>query len=63
MKQYEIELKGCDDITRFNIELSYTEALLIKRLSVLSEKASSCICMPKLEIHKVVITKPPVVST
>jgi hypothetical protein len=50
MKRYEISLNGCDDITRFNIELTEEEFNLINRIRDLSHEHSSYSCMPTMEI-------------
>jgi hypothetical protein len=48
---YEITLKGCDDETRFTVELTEPEKTLIDRISELSILTSHYECMPKMHIR------------
>lgn len=52
LKTYTISLNGCDDSTRFSIDLLDSEYKLVQRLSEMSKKASTSKCMPKLEIQE-----------
>jgi hypothetical protein len=52
VKTYTISLKGCDDTTRFSIDLLDSEYKLVQKLSELSKKTGTSQCMPKLEIQE-----------
>lgn len=52
-KNYYITLIGCDDITRFQIELSNEELELVKKLCRKSEETSEYICMPTMKVEEV----------
>ena len=52
-KNYFITLIGCDDITRFQMELSNEELELVKKLCQKSEETSVYICMPTMEVEEV----------
>ena len=52
-KSYFITLRGCDDMTRFQIELSNEELELVKKLCQKSEETSEYICMPIMEVEEV----------
>lgn len=49
-KRYEIELRGCDDSTFFQIGLTDKEHTLLKRISDKSKQLSKYDCMPQLFI-------------
>lgn len=53
MKTYEICLMGCDDETRFNMELTDTELELVQRICKLSEETSDYGCMPTMTCEEV----------
>ena len=52
-KNYRLGLHGCDDSTKFNIELTDTEFKLIARISYESARVSTYGCMPTLRIVEV----------
>ena len=52
VKTYTITLAGCDDSTRFSIDLMDSEYKLVQNLSELSKTKSTSKCMPKLEIQE-----------
>lgn len=45
-KKYHIELIGCDDTTRFDMELTPKEAKFLSQICDLSEEYSTYQCMP-----------------
>jgi hypothetical protein len=49
---YEITLKGCDDVTKFTIELTEQEKTLVDRISKLSILTSDYQCMPTMHIKE-----------
>lgn len=51
-KNYFITLIGCDDITRFQMELSNEELELVKKLCQKSEETSEYVCMPTMEVEE-----------
>lgn len=51
-KNYFITLIGCDDITRFQMELSNEELDLVKKLCRKSKETSEYICMPTMEVEE-----------
>ena len=53
MKNYTITLLGCDDITRFNMDLTNEEVDLLNRVCKLSKETSEYGCMPTMEIELV----------
>lgn len=48
---YKIGIHGCDDTYLF-VDLTVEEAALMERLAALSEKESTCVCMPTLAVEK-----------
>lgn len=52
-KKYFITLIGCDDITRFQIELSNEELELVKKLCRKSKETSEYGCMPTMEVEEI----------
>ena len=52
-KNYFITLRGCDDMTRFRMELSNEELEFVKKLCQKSEETSTYICMPIMEVEEV----------
>lgn len=52
LKTYTISLKGCDDITRFSIDLTDLEYKLVETLSQVSQEKSTSQCMPKLLVQE-----------
>lgn len=50
LKTYNIYLIGCDDETKFSMELTEKEADLVKKIEKLSKETSTYGCMPVLEI-------------
>ena len=52
-KKYQIDLEGCDDTTRFFIELDENEKKLVEEISRLSIETSTYGCMPTLSIYEV----------
>ena len=52
-KSYFITLRGCDDMTRFRIELSNEELEFVKKLCKKSEETSTYICMPIMEVEEI----------
>lgn len=48
--RYEIALKGCDDVTRFAIDATPSEAAFMARLEELANEASEYSCMPRMEV-------------
>jgi len=51
--KYMIKLMGCDDTTRFEMELSDEQVAVVQQMADLSKKTSECGCMPVLEFEKV----------
>lgn len=51
-KSYVIELIGCDDTTRFLMELNEKEFKLIEKISKISKETSSYGCMPTLVVEE-----------
>lgn len=51
MKKYLIENNGCDDTTRFEIELGELELATIIRFIKANNKASKNQCQPKIDIY------------
>lgn len=52
-KKYVICLRGCDDITEFEIELDEKELELVNKISELSLQTSTYGCMPDLTLSEV----------
>ena len=52
-KNYFITLIGCDDITRFQMELSNEELELVKKICQKSEETSEYSCMPTMEVEEI----------
>jgi hypothetical protein len=48
VKAYEIKLSGCDDSTRFVMDLDDAEAALLERVAARSQEASSYGCEPRM---------------
>lgn len=51
MKKYLIENNGCDDTTRFEIELGELELATIIRFIKANNKASKYQCQPEIDIY------------
>lgn len=51
MKKYLIENSGCDDTTRFEIELGELELATVIRFIKANNKASKCQCQPEIDIY------------
>lgn len=51
-EKYKIHLIGCDDTTRFYMELEPEEAALLDKVAYISQETSTCVCMPKMKIFK-----------
>ena len=52
-KKYEIILNGCDDSTKFEMELTNEEFELLKKVSAKSNEASEYCCMPRMYVCEV----------
>ena len=52
-KKYEIILDGCDDSTKFEMELTNEEFELLKKVSAKSNEASEYCCMPRMYLYEV----------
>ena len=52
-KKYEIVLDGCDDSTKFEMELTNEEFELLKKISAKSNEASEYCCMPRMYAYEV----------
>ena len=52
MKKYLIDNIGCDDTTRFEIELTDEELETILKFIKINNESSSYGCQPKIEIYK-----------
>ena len=52
-KKYEIILDGCDDSTKFEMELTNEEFELLNKVSVKSNEASKYCCMPRMYLCEV----------
>lgn len=46
--KYYIELRGCDNITPFAMELDENEVNLLQAVAQKSREVSSCSCMPRM---------------
>ena len=51
-QRYEVSLVGCDDTTRFDMELTEEEAELLRVVARKSEEESSSQCMPTMTVMK-----------
>ena len=51
MKKYLIENMGCDDTTRFEIELTDEELKTIIKFIKANNKSSKCQCQPTIDIY------------
>lgn len=49
---YKVYIHGCDDTTKFNMELTKEEFELVQRLAELSEASSGYGCQPTLTVEK-----------
>ena len=52
-KKYEIVLDGCDDSTKFKMELTNEEFELLEKVSAKSNEASKYCCMPRMYLYEV----------
>ena len=52
-KKYEIILDGCDDSTKFEMELTNEEFELLEKVSAKSNEASKYCCMPRMYLYEV----------
>ena len=52
-KTYEIVLDGCDDSTKFEMELTNEEFELLEKVSAKSNEASKYCCMPRMYLYEV----------
>lgn len=52
-KKYEIVLDGCDDSTKFEMELTNEEFELLEKVSAKSNEASKYCCMPRMYLCEV----------
>jgi hypothetical protein len=50
MTTYAIRLSGCDDGTKFVMDLDDTERALLERVAVLSRKNSDYQCQPRITV-------------
>lgn len=50
---YRIALNGCDDSTKFEIELTEAEYAVVKKIRDLSHEKSESGCMPTMEVEPV----------
>lgn len=50
MTTCEIRLSGCDDRTRFRMDLDTAEIALLQRVAAASEQASQFSCQPRMAI-------------
>lgn len=50
MMKHTISLIGCDDTTRFEMDLTDEEAAFVRRMAELANAASTYCCMPEMEI-------------
>jgi hypothetical protein len=50
-RRWKILLRGCDDSTMFEMELSDDEANTLRKVSKTSKATSTCDCMPTIEIE------------
>jgi len=52
MKKYNINISGCDDSTKFSIELTEDQASFLRVIADLSEKTSTYGCQPVLHMSE-----------
>ncbi|MBO5870804.1 MAG: hypothetical protein J6Q89_08655 [Clostridia bacterium] len=53
MGKYIIELRGCDDVTEFEMDINYTYDLdVLKKVAKKSQETSTYSCQPKMFIYK-----------
>ena len=50
MTACEILLSGCDDVTRFRMDLDGTQIALLQRVAARSEEVSTFSCQPRMTI-------------
>lgn len=50
---YEIVISGCDDSTRFTVDLTTEAVQVVERIADLSREASEYGCMPTLSLRAV----------
>ena len=53
MKRYRTLLKGCDDTTIMDVELTDELFQFCTELAELSDEKSTCSCMPVMEIEEI----------
>ena len=51
MGKFTITVNGCDDSTKFVMELTEEEAMVVGKLCELSEETSTSGCMPTVSIE------------
>ena len=52
-KKYIIVIDGCDDSTKFEMELTNEEFELLEKVSAKSNEASKYCCMPRMYLYEV----------
>ena len=52
-KKYIIVMDGCDDSTKFEMELTNEEFELLNKVSAKSNEASKYCCMPRMYLYEV----------
>ena len=52
-KKYEIILDGCDDSTKFEMELTNEEFELLEKVSSKANETSTYCCMPRMYVCEV----------
>lgn len=50
MTAYQVKLSGCDDSTRFVVDLDDAEAAAVERVAELSRQASAFSCQPSMTL-------------
>ncbi len=50
MTACQVKLAGCDDVTRFVMDLTDAEVRFLQRVAVISEETSQFSCQPRLTI-------------
>lgn len=53
MMKHRIYIMGCDDTTKFEMDLTDEEAAFVRRMAELANAARTSGCMPEMEIEVV----------
>lgn len=50
---HKVTLRGCDDLTQVQLDLTDQEVAVLARVAAASEKESDCTCMPTLHVDAI----------